>query len=46
MPFELAAYENHIFKFDGADIKLTFDLQKHTIDFRQGSMAKYTFTKE
>lgn len=46
MPFELTAYENHIFKFDGADIRLAFDLQKHTIDFRQGSLSKYTFTKE
>ncbi|EJL75886.1 penicillin-binding protein, beta-lactamase class C [Chryseobacterium populi] len=44
--FQLTAYENHIFKFDGADIRMEFDLEQHIIDFRQGSMMKLEFTKE
>ncbi|RQO40539.1 serine hydrolase [Chryseobacterium sp. KBW03] len=44
--FGLAAYENHIFKFDDAGIKMAFDLEKRKMDFSQGEASKYTFSKE
>ncbi|MDR4954111.1 serine hydrolase domain-containing protein [Chryseobacterium sp. ES2] len=44
--FELTAYENHIFKFDSADIRMVFDPAKNTMDFTQGGSPKFTFSKE
>ena len=44
--FELTAYENHIFKFEGADIRMAFDPEKNMLDFRQGGTSRYSFSKE
>ncbi|NIF05205.1 beta-lactamase family protein [Chryseobacterium sp. Tr-659] len=44
--FELTPYENHIFKFDGADIRMQFFPEKQTMEFKQGNMQKFIFSKE
>lgn len=45
-PFKLDAYENHIFKFDEADIRMAFDLENNTLDFKQGKSLNFLFNKE
>ncbi|MGH1516905.1 serine hydrolase domain-containing protein [Chryseobacterium sp. JK1] len=44
--FPMVAYENHVFIFDNADIRMAFDPNKHTMDFKQGGASNYLFSKE
>jgi CubicO group peptidase (beta-lactamase class C family) len=43
--FPLESYENHTFKFDPAQIKMIFNLDKKIMEFTQGA-NKITFSKE
>lgn len=45
-PVKLSAYENHTFKNEDIEIKMTFNPEQKTIDFSQGKSLKLKFTKD
>jgi len=44
--FKLDAYENHLFRFERAAVKMIFYPAQNTLDFSQGKSIKVLFTKE